>query len=323
MAPFVCDNSMLSSLFTCTTKAWIRYGQHLTTKDQRAELLSGQAGHAALATYHNTGDRLAALKDFDTLYRDWGSSNVDPNERLAYHNTYTIVDQFLLNHPIHAGVHHKSWLYQPIAGLIEVPFEVALDDHGDFLFIGRIDLVAQYNQHYVVNENKFTGRIAEDWKRTFRNDSQLSGYFYGCKYGLVGGKALNLPIMGGFVTAIQLSKLPSDPVRRCKDHGVKYAECSVQHAKWEIFGPLPREEAAIHSWRADALAGAKRLKAIFEEAPTLDYVQQIAQEGTFTRACRWCEFQQVCEVGRTPGVLGKLIVSKWDPRTRTETAVVK
>lgn len=321
MPPFTCDNSMLSSLFTCTTKAWIRYGQHLTTKDQRAELLSGQAGHAALATYHTTGDRTLAIQAFDALYYDWGRSNVDPNERLAYHNVKTILDQFLIQHPIHNGVHDRAWVYQPDTSLVEVPFEVALDDNGDFLFIGRIDLVAHYNGHFVVNENKFTGRIAEDWKRTFRNDSQLSGYFYGCKYGLVGGKALNLPIMGGFVTAIQLSKLPSDPVRRCKDHGVKYSECSVQHAKWEIFGPLPREESMIHSWRADALAGAKRLKAIFEDAPTLASVNQIAQEGTFTRACRWCELQQVCEVGRHPAVLGKLIVSKWDPRTRTEGPV--
>lgn len=320
MAPFICDNSMLSSLFTCTTKAWIRYGQHLTTKDQRAELLSGQAGHAALAVYHTTGDRQRARLAFDDIYRAWGSSNVDPNERLAYHNTSTILNQFLLAHPIVNGVHDRAWVYQPDTNLVEVPFEVALDDHGDFLFIGRIDLIAHYNGHFVVNENKFTGRISDDWKRTFRNDSQLSGYFYGCKYGLVGGKALNLPIMGGFVTAIQLSKLPSDPVRRCKDHGVKYNECSVQHAKWDIFGPLPREESAIHSWRADALAGAKRLKAIFEAAPDLSYVQQIAQEGTFTRACRWCELQQVCEVGRHPSVLGKLIVLKWDPRTRTENA---
>jgi len=322
MPPFVVDNSMLSALFTCTTKAWVRYGQHLTTTDQRAELLSGQAGHAALAMYHTTGDRIRALMAYDDLYRAWGSSNVDPNERLSYHNTYTILKQFLQNHPIHNGVHDRSWMYQPITGLVEVPFEVALDDHGDFLFIGRIDVVGQYNQHYIVNENKFTGRIAEDWKRTFRNDSQLSGYFYGCKYGLVGGQSLNLPIMGGFVTAIQLSKLPSDPVRRCKDHGVKYSECSVQHAKWEIFGPLPREESMIHSWRADALAGAKRLKAIFEEAPNLSDVNRIAQEGTFTRACRWCELQAVCETGRQPhGLLGKLIVSKWDPRTRTEVAV--
>lgn len=321
MPPFVVDNSTLSSLFTCTMKAWTRYGQHLTTKEQRAELLSGQAGHAALATYHITGDRAAAMRDFDALYYDWGRSNVDPNERLAYHNVKTILEQFFLQHPIRNGVHDRSWLYQPDVNLVEVPFEVSLDDHGDFLFIGRIDAIAHYNGHFVVNENKFTGRIAEDWKRTFRNDSQLSGYFYACKYGKVGGQTLNLPIMGGFVTAIQLSKLPSDPVRRCKDHGVKYAECGTQHAKWEIFGPLPREDSAIHAWRADALAGAKRLKAILEDAPTLEYVQQIAQEGTFTRACRWCEFQQICEVGRHPSVMGKLIVSKWDPRTRTEGAV--
>ena len=315
MPPFIIDNSMLSSFFTCTMKAWTRYGQHLTTKDQRAELLSGQAGHAALETYHKTGDVGQAMAAFNAIYQLWGSSNVDPNDRLAYHNVRAIVNEFFYQHQ--QGKLHIP--YTPMTGLIEVPFEVSLDEHGDFLFVGRIDLVAQYNQHYVVNENKFTGRINEDWKRTFRLDSQLSGYFYACKYGKVGGQTLGLPIMGGFVTAIQLSKLPSDPVRRCREHGVKYRECSLQHATFDIFGPLPREEQLIHNWRADALAGAKRLKQVFEEAPTLESAPLIAQEGLFTRACRWCELMQVCESGRNRnGLLGKLIVSKWDPRERVE-----
>lgn len=321
MAPFYIDNSTLSALYSCTSKAWIRYGQHLTTREERAELLSGQAGHAALAAYHECGDMEEALRVFDVIYQLWASSNVDPNDRLAFHNTRAILQQFMLHHSVDKyrsttvpiPTHGREWLYQPI--LVEVPFEAALDDHGDFIFMGRIDVVAQYNRGYVVNENKFTGRISEDWKARFRTDSQLSGYFFGCKYGLVDGKALNLPIMGGFVTAIQLSKLPSDPVRRCKEHGTKYSECSVQHAKWEIFGPLPREEQMILNWRADALAGAKRMKQLLEDAPDIHHVQQIAQEGMFTGACRWCEFARVCETGRNPqGLLGKLIVSPWDPR---------
>lgn len=318
MPPFIVDNSMLRSSFTCTMQAWTRYGQHLTSQDQRAELLSGSAGHAALETYHKTHAIQPALEAFDALYRDWGSANVEPDERLAYHNVRAILEQFLLKH--HSGA--EPWRYVPDVNYIEVPFEVALDDHGDFLFIGRIDLVGTYNGHYVVNENKFTGWIDEEWKRGFRLDSQLSGYFYGCKYGKVNGQVLNLPIMGGFVTAIQLSKLPQALDRKCygkNGHGVKYSECRLQHAKWEIFGPIPREEQVIHNWRMDALEGAKRLKRVFEDAPLLAQAGSIMQEGVFTRACRWCEFKKVCETGRDPkGMLGKLIVSKWDPRGRSK-----
>ena len=311
--PFYIDNSMISSFLTCTMKGWTRYGLGLTTRDERAELLSGQAGHAALAAFHHSGNREDALKVFDVIYKLWGSQNVDPNDRLAWHNCRTVVEVFLSNHPTGSPM----WQYVPDPQFIEVPFEVPLDDHGDFILMGRIDLIAKYNQHYVVNENKYTGRIDETWKRKFRLDSQLSSYFYACKYGLVGGQQLSLPIMGGFITAIQLSKLPSDPVRKCREHGVKYVECSPRHVKWEIFGPLPREEALLQGWRADALATARRMKAVWEAAPSVEYAPTISQEGLFTGACRWCELQETCITGRDPRrMLASLIYKKWDPRER-------
>jgi hypothetical protein len=314
--PFVVDNSMLSSFFTCTMKGWTRYHLGLTTRDERAELLSGQAGHAALATYHLDGDKEGALRAFDGIYKMWGSQNVDPNDRLAWHNCRQVLDTFLTNHPPGS----RAWPYVVDKRFVEVPFEVPLDDHGDFILVGRIDLIATYNSHFVVNENKFTGRIDDTWKRKFRLDSQLSSYFYACKYGLVDGQQLSLPIMGGFVTAIQLSKLPSDPSRKCREHGVAYAECGALHTKWEIFGPLPREEALLHGWRADALAGARRMKELWDMAPTIEAAPSIAQEGLFTGACRWCELQEQCLTGRDPRrMLAGLIYKPWTPLERGKT----
>lgn len=317
MAPFTVDNSMLSAFLTCTSKGWIRYGQHLTTAVERAELLSGKAGHTLLEALHRGVGARMAMAAFSQEYQTFGSQYVDPNERLAYHNVATILETFLDRMPSGS----LEWRYTPHPDYIEVPFEVNLDEHGDFLYIGRIDLIGTYLNHYIVNENKFTGRISEDWKGTFRNDSQLSGYIYACRHGLIQGQPLHLPVMGAFVTAIELSKLPSDPNRRCHKHGMKYAQCSKEHVRWEIFGPLPREEQALQAWRADALAAAKRMRQVFEEAPTIEYAPQMAQEGTFTRACRFCEFQRVCETGRDPhGMLGKLTYSRWDPRLRIESS---
>ena len=144
--PFYIDNSTLSALYSCTSKAWIRYGQHLTTSDERAELLSGQAGHAALAAYHMGGSIDEALNTFDVIYRLWASSNVDPNDRLAFHNTRSILKRFLEEHPYFTAVSGQrkpsaKWPYVPLEGMIEVPFEVPLDDHGDYIFMGRIDLI--------------------------------------------------------------------------------------------------------------------------------------------------------------------------------------
>lgn len=311
--PFYVDNSMLRARYTCSSKVWTRYIQHLTTNDERAELLSGKAGHAAIEAIHKGGTVDQGMKAFDDLYKTWGSQNVDPNHRLYYRNVRTIVLKTLekLAYDPHALP------YKPIKDLVEVPFEVPLDEHGEIIYMGAIDVVGQYSAGIITNENKFTGRISEDWVRSFRGDSQLSGYIYALKHGKVGGKLLNQDVMGAFVTAVELSKLPSDAVRKCKTHGVRYEECGELHAKMEVFGPFPREEAIIRQWYQDAVYGAKYIMWLRDTYGTIDVLQEVPQEGRFTNSCRWCEFQRLCDTGRGKGgVVNKLIVNVWDPRDR-------
>ena len=86
---------------------------------------------------------------------------------------------------------------------------------------------------YVVVDHKTTGFINSMWTDQWAMDGQVTGYIWAARQLL-----RDKPVMGAFINGVQFSKLPNDGVRKCKDHGVKYAECGPMHAKWEVVGLL-------------------------------------------------------------------------------------
>ena len=194
--PFYVDNTMLRK-FKCTMAAWLRFGQHRTVTTERAEWLAGKAAHRALAAYFRGSTREYAMGLFGVVYEDWAREHEAAiDERLRFGNTQTILNQWIFAHPLDKlGV-----TIEP--DLVEVPFEAPLDEHGDIVYIGRIDMVPIAHGHYTVWENKTTGRVNDYWTRQWRSDSQGSGYVYGARYGLVNGKALALDVHDYMINAI-------------------------------------------------------------------------------------------------------------------------
>ncbi len=310
---FYVDNSTLSTFANCSFKAWLRYLQHLTTKEERAELLSGTAGHEALA-YHYRGRSINdSLSEFSLQYQSWAVANVMAGERLAWSNVYPILTYWIQTHQV------EKLPYRVDPSLVEVPFEVALDEHGDYILIGRIDLIPTMGNAYYILDHKFTGKVSGYWSGQFRMGSQPSSYCYGARHGLVNGKPLNLPVAGALINAIELSRVPTDDKRKCKTHGMSYSECGVYHPNHQLLGPFPRDEHMLEQWRADALMLAKKLKQLKEQVPNLEMAHLVAQEGAFTGHCRFCEAENTCLTGRDPVLMqANLVRSVWDPRERTE-----
>ena len=50
--PLFIDNSTLKSMAKCSTQALVRYGLDYASREERAPLKSGAAGHLALETYY-------------------------------------------------------------------------------------------------------------------------------------------------------------------------------------------------------------------------------------------------------------------------------
>lgn len=291
---------------------------HRTVAEERKELLSGTAAHAALAEFFKGRGIAAALQAFDDVYKDWALANVPADDRLCYANTRAILQQWF-------SLNQGKLPYTVLPDLVEVYFEVPLDDQGAITYCGIMDAVVQMGGHLYTLENKTTGNV--DFKEAeFPLSSQLSGQVFGAQYGLVNGGSLALRLQGGMiagamVNAIEFKNLPGrdTPDKKCRTHGTPYTECRVFHANCRLLGPYPRDKAMVDAWRMDALMLAERFQQLREQAPDLSYAQTVAQEGTFTGACRFCEFKTVCVAGRDPGMIAaNLVESEWKPREIAE-----
>jgi hypothetical protein len=305
--PLYIDNSTLAAMQTCTTKAALRYLWGYTNKEQRAELFSGQVGHRVLAAYFG-GASIAQALTYLAPYTQWAQQNIPTEERLSASNVQAILFAWLQTHPL------TSLPYTVLPDLIEVGFQAPLDDNGDIVLVGRLDALVQVRDRLLVLDHKFTGRITETWQGKWHLSSQLSGYVWGARHGTVQGASINQSVTGALINVIELPKLPDNDEWKCRTHHVKYKECRLSHAKAQLLGEFPRDEEFLKGWKADALKLARRYQQVMEEAPTIQSLPSLAQEGTFTNACQWCEFQTICTTPRNPDLVqGMLVHSPWDP----------
>ena len=201
--------------YKCSTAAALRYIWGLTSKAEKAVLLAGQAYHASVAS-HLVGEGIdTALVRFDEVYQDWSQVNVAADDKLAWQNTRLITQKWIEAHPTD-GVAVQGWPFT--VTYVEVPFEVPLTtvDGVEILFVGRMDVVGEYLNGYVVVDHKTTGFINQLWSDQWKMDGQVTGYIWAARQLL-----RDKPVMGAFINGVQFSKLPNDGTRKCKEHGLK------------------------------------------------------------------------------------------------------
>lgn len=296
--PFYVDNSTLAAFARCSSEAALRYGYGYTTVEERAPLKAGTAGHAAMAVWLTGGSKDDAMAAFAASYQAWAGENVAPGDRLGYENTSAILSAWFESHPLHAFPFRTQYA--------EIGFTLPLDDAGEIVFCGRMDgLVKTLDRTglYVL-ENKFPGRINEQFLKQFRMGSQVSGYVWGAQ------QHFRQPVLGAYVNAVEFSKLPNDPVRKCAKHGVVYAECSALHVNSDL-RIVERTPEQLESWRVWALTLARRYRRMLQRYPTLEHIEFVPQEGQFTLTCTWCGFHDFCRTGRQQH--GMIQYEPWEP----------
>ena len=316
MTKLYIDNTTLTATNTCDMKAGLRYVLGYTTADERMELSAGSAVHESLAVWHRGEGSTNALIRFDAEYKAVGSK-LHAEERLSFYNVRRVLSRF------YNYFTQNPMPYTPQKDLVEVTFEAPLDEHGDVMVMGRIDLMAVYQGRMVVFENKTTGSLNDWWKKKWPMHTQPTTYVYGAKYGTVGGKLLNLPVEECLILGIELRKLPNSDTK-CKDHKLPYRECGDFHAKWEFSGPHPRPEGFLQRWRRDALSAAKRFAWMKENIHSIqDCADKLEQQGQFNGACSFCEFHDSCRQGLPVNVMeANLIHQPWDPRDVTHKGLI-
>ena len=306
--PLYIDNSTLRAVAACDTQAILRYAHDLTSPEEIAVLKSGTDAHEALRAYFTGSTPDAALREFTNRYTTWASANVPSDgylSRLLPTNLTTILRTWFETHPI------SALPFTPRRNMVEIPFQFPLDDNGDIIYTGALDLVVKDAEvDFAPCDHKTTGRISADWVSTFRNDSQFSGYMWACS------QHTGEPVTRGYVNAIEFSQLPTSD-RKCTKHNLPFSECSTEHATSRII-LITRTPGQITKWKHDALKLARRYaRWLTLYGTSLDSILRTTQAGSFFGNCRFCTFSEFCANGMpTRSLLSMYSKSHWNPLDR-------
>lgn len=306
------DNSILSAEAACQTRASVRYMLGLDATLDAPPLECGRAIHTALEEHFKGRDKATVLRVLAEQYKDYAQTHVvdggvpDYLLRFTWENVSRVVNAWVDARPL------RTFPFVVQEDSIEQRFCVPLVPEEQIWYtgtpdIGRVTFAADGKAYFV--DHKTTGRLSADWRVQFRTSGQVSGYCWGLT------QATGVPYAGGLINAIELAKLPTS-TRRCKDHGVPYAECSDLHVAHDLI-PVHRTEAQITRWLANATYLAKRYKARLARVQTLEDLGSVAQEGMFAHACGFCAAREFCETGQNPVVAQQMFVARaWDPDAR-------
>ena len=310
------DNSIICAQAQCSTQAWMRYAMHYTSADEALYFEAGTATHLMLENYFRGVPAADCLTIFDNYYKEWADAKIstlpdrdDGKEhrakRLTHANVRKILEQWLEVHPLD----RLPFVTDP--DLVEIGFQYPLNDEGDLVLVGRIDAIVRNleNTAWRILDWKTTANIDYKFMDRINYGSQLTGYIEGAQV------CFPEPVEGAMIGAIELGKLP-DSNRQCKEHGVKFAECSALHAKFQFIGPLIRSEHEIAAWKQCAASLAKKFQETRDTYTEVGHVHLLQMQGRFNGSCGFCTFRDWCDVGRPtePQFLdGMLQIEKWEP----------
>ena len=298
---FRVSNSALGTV-GCSVKALLRYGFKVLTQESMFAALVGASIHKGLALYFRTGDADKAYQRFLDTFPE----GAPPKDSYSVDNVGVIV-----HHYLHEVL--KSFPYYVHPSLIEIWFEQVLSagdksDPEPIVLVGRIDLMPEDPQSkaMMVLDWKSTGKVSDWWLKKWRMDSGLNGYVWAAQQFMP-----SKLFPGGVIGAIELPKLPV-PGKKCKRHGVDYAECRKFHPQHQIFS-VAFEPHMTEEWRLSAVWGAKRLRDLirdYSSAP--EGVKYVRGLGRFNGMCTFCDYADFCLAGRPVEWVGSVLQHRGD-----------
>lgn len=288
------SNNQLSNIAKCDTAAVLTYVHQRSGKSVSAPALLGSVIHEAMKVWWGGGTRKEALRALKP-YREWADENVDASDRFQARLSWENVRLSMLYYFRQNAVEDLPFIVEP--DRLEVAFEVFLSKSGDISLIGIIDSGPnrdRKSRKFSTTDHKSTGNIDAPWfAARFEMDSQSTGYLWATREMFIE------PIMGMYINAIQVAKLPylDEPNRKCSVHKMPYHECRWEHQK-STLKFLDRSNEEMKTWRWDALELARKFLEMREEWKDLDDLPKVPQQGKFNGSCAICDFRNFCYAGR-------------------------
>ncbi len=297
------DNSTLSTLQTCSTKAVIRYGLHRAVPGAMVAAKVGQAVHSALDSFFTDYDQDKAM---NVLYEEYQKLALpgDIEKRLYCDNIQVVMMDWFASHG------RERWPFE--FDQMEMPVEVEFSK-GGITYTGRIDALirAKDSDTWYILDHKTTGNPSTWWAKQFELSSQLTGYIWA-----VQRMYPERYIAGAFINAVHLGEVPNSN-RKCSTHGMKHEECGLLHLRHHLYGPYLRSRGEITNWLADVVLLGNKWRSLLDlvEGNPAVALQAVPQEGRWLyQGCSTCEFSEICKTGRKWDMIERdTIIEVWDP----------
>lgn len=290
---------VLGDVAACKTRAWVRHVAGYTSRADAAALLAGIGTHKAVEVWLDPqhDDRIAdrastALAYFHLTY-DEPFTRLDParlEPRFTPDNLHRVIARWLEMHPpallpwkrviaVEEAFATREWYFDSTT--------VRLIIRPDALVEGNVVTGDDYIRWV---DTKTTGWFSDPWRQEFKTMAQPTAYTDG-----VMRKYPGRAVLGGWINAIELRQLPSDPKRACATHKRPYAECGHEHAKMELVEVM-RDEKMIARWEADSRKAAADYVEL--RSKTAADIDDIPMDGALTGRCRFCPMAEWCAAGR-------------------------
>ena len=313
----VVDYTTLRAVSECSTKAAMGSVLALQSRAERLPLDAGIGCHAALAQWLETGDVDEALQCLRDYYQPiWAraSANGAVDERLAERLAYPVVER-VLRHWL------TTWTRDGFPYTLEVPgmTEIAVTrDLGDGVtYVALIDAVVR---------SKVGGRWFLDWKTTgslgpwWDQKQEDSGQFTGQRWAADSLGEVEGVVVGG----IGLTRLNSSHAK-CRDHGVPYKECALQHLSARV-KTVTTTDAEIRAYAETVTHVVKKYRRIVRQVQSIDDVPAQPMEGRLNGACGFCDYRGWCRMGRPTAarIVDKAFEARrWDPLAEAQARRVR
>lgn len=199
-APNEFDYTMLSTFLRCRKRYYWRFVKDLNSKAPQTAPEFGRCIHKALDVWFNTHDDKAAIEMFRSSFVE---NPADEKRTLK-------VGEKLLSLYTEKYAHEG---FKVLASEIEFTLPVGLDfdESCEFVLIGRIDKIIEWDKAIYVMDHKTTSRLGYEFFYKIKPNMQFDGYIWAARqlgFPACSGVVLDaLLVAKGLVVPAQLAKL--------------------------------------------------------------------------------------------------------------------
>ena len=291
MKKLVVSNSMLRSLGTCSTQAWLRTNGYSAASDENKAARAGRDAHVAFEKWMRGHKPDDCVQAFLQLYQPFSDKFLLSKDKYHHENLSRILEVFFASNPL------ATLPYEIIETEKQIELSLGTENGIEYVVSDKSDGLGRMRDGgaFFAIEHKTTAYLGPDYIRDYDLDSQITTH-------VEAWRRNGIDVKGVILQAIHFNKLP-DPfavtspnkktgeVRSVTCHTAGHgavSNCWTQHVSFQRF-VITRSAEDISTWLWNA---RKRIKTYQKVLETELYL--VEQEGLFGR-CGRCEYATFCK----------------------------